>query len=69
MSIDSYLLQVGYSNLDKIDEDLTGVSRNINQIAKRVNATDSIYAEDIRHIKKSQEEIWQLLKYILSQPP
>ena len=69
MAIDGYLLQVDYSNFDKIAENLTGVSRNINQIAKRVNATDNVYAEDMRQIKKSQEEIWQLLKSILSQLP
>ena len=69
MAIDGYLLQVDYSNFDKIAEDLTGISRNINQIAKRVNSTDNIYAEDMRQIKKSQEEIWQLLKSILSQLP
>ena len=69
MAIDGYILQVDYSNFDKISENLTGVSRNINQIAKRINATDNIYAEDMRQIKKSQEEIWQLLKSILSQLP
>ena len=69
MAIDGYLLQVDYSNFDNIAENLTGVSRNINQIAKRVNSTDNIYAEDMRQIKKSQEEIWQLLKSILSQLP
>lgn len=67
MAIDGYLLQVDYSCFDKIAEDLTGVSRNINQIAKRVNATDNVYAEDIRQIKRQMEEIWTLLKKILSQ--
>ena len=69
MAIDGYLLQVDYSCFDKIAEDLTGVSRNINQIAKRVNATDNVYAEDIRQIKRQMEEIWTLLKKILSQLP
>ena len=67
MAIDGYLLQVDYSCFDKIAEDLTGISRNINQIAKRVNATDNVYAEDIRQIKRQMEEIWTLLKKILSQ--
>jgi len=69
MAIDGYLLQVDYSCFDKIAEDLTGVSRNINQIAKRVNATDNVYAEDIRQIKRQIEDIWTLLKKILSQLP
>lgn len=69
MAIDGYLIQVDYSQFDKIGEQLTGVSRNINQIAKRINATDTVYAGDIREIKQKQEEIWQLLKSILSQLP
>ena len=69
MAIDGHLIQVDYSQFDKIGEQLTGVSRNINQIAKRINATDTIYAGDMQEIKQKQEEIWQLLKSILSQLP
>ena len=69
MAIDGRLIQVDYSQFDKIGEQLTGVSRNINQIAKRINATDTVYAGDMKEIKQKQEEIWQLLKSILSQLP
>lgn len=69
MAIDGHLIQVDYSQFDKIGEQLTGVSRNINQIAKRINATDTVYAGDMQEIKQKQEEIWQLLKSILSQLP
>lgn len=69
MAIDGHLIQVDYSQFDKIGEQLTGVSRNINQIAKRINATDTVYAGDMKEIKQKQEEIWQLLKSILSQLP
>ena len=58
---------VDYSQFDNISEQLTGVSRNINQIAKRINATDTVYAGDMREIKQKQEEIWQLLNSIESQ--
>lgn len=67
MAIDGMLIQVDYSQFDKIGKQLEGVSRNINQIAKRINATNSVYAGDIREIKQKQEEIWQLLKSIESQ--
>lgn len=69
MAIDGHLIQVDYSQFDKIGEQLSGVSRNINQIAKRINSTDTVYAGDMREIKQKQEEIWQLLKSILSQLP
>lgn len=67
MAIDGMLIQVDYSQFDKIAKDLEGVSRNINQIAKRINSTETIYAGDMRQISEKQEEIWQLLKSILSQ--
>ena len=60
---------VDISAVDKMCSDFSGVAKNINQIAKRVNSTDTIYAEDIRQIKRQQEEMWQLLKSILSKLP
>lgn len=66
MAVDGMLVQVDYSNFDKMVNDISGMTKNINQIAKRVNSTDYIYAGDIRQIKERQEEIWQLLKSTLS---
>ena len=62
-------LEEAYHFFDKALEDIHGVSKNINQIAKRINSTDNIYAEDMRQLKQKQEDIWQLLKSILSQLP
>lgn len=67
MAIDGMLVQVDYSQFDEIGKNIEGVSRNINQIAKRVNSTETIYAGDMRQILEKQEEIWQLLKSIESQ--
>ena len=69
MAIDGMLVQVDYSQFDEIGKQLEGVSRNINQIAKRINSTETVYAGDMRQILEKQEEIWQLLKSILSQLP
>ena len=38
---------------------------NINQIAKRVNETGSIYEEDIKEIQERLNKIWQLQRTIL----
>ena len=67
MALEGRIRQVDYSVFTDIGKSISGVSRNINQIAKRINATDNIYAEDMRQIKKTQEEIWQLLRSIESQ--
>ena len=66
MALEGRIIKVDYSVFNDIAESISGVSRNINQIAKRINATGNIYAEDIRQIKKTQEEIWQLLREIYS---
>ena len=63
LALDGYLLNVDMSCFDKALEDIHGVSKNINQIAKRINSTDNIYAEDMRQLKQKQEEIWQREKY------
>jgi hypothetical protein len=66
MAVDGMLIKVDYSNFDKMANDISGMTKNINQIAKRINSTETIYAGDIRQIKEKQEEIWQLLKSTLS---
>ncbi len=67
MALEGRIIKVDYSVFDDISKNIDGISRNINQIAKRVNATNNAYEEDMVQIKKRQEEVWQLLKSILSQ--
>ena len=69
ISMDGYMLNVDFSCFDGICNDINGASRNINQIAKRINSTESVYADDVAELQKKQEEIWRLLKSILSQLP
>ena len=38
---------------------------NVNQIARLVNATGNVYAEDIAEIKGALEEIWRLQRLSL----
>ena len=64
MALEGRIIKVDYSVFNDIGNSISGVSRNINQIAKRINATDNIYAEDMKQIKQKQDEIWQLLKSI-----
>jgi hypothetical protein len=44
---------------------LGNISSNINQIARRVNATGNVYNEDMEYIKQSQDDIWQQQREIL----
>ncbi|WP_295092134.1 plasmid mobilization relaxosome protein MobC [Ruminococcus sp.] len=67
MALEGRIINVDYSVFDEIAKSIDSISRNINQIAKRVNSTNKAYEEDIIQIKKRQEEVWQLLRSILSQ--
>ena len=69
MAIDGYILVVDRSDTKAYIRELQAVSRNINQIAKRANATGTVYEQDIEDIKKAVEEIWRLQRRtLLSQP-
>lgn len=66
MAIDGYIIYTDIKNIKQYIQELQAIGRNINQIAKRVNSTSSIYKEDIDEIKARLEEIWLLQRSILS---
>ncbi|MCF0261071.1 MAG: plasmid mobilization relaxosome protein MobC, partial [Erysipelotrichaceae bacterium] len=41
-------------------------SNNINQYARKANETGSIYKADVEDIKNRQEELWKMMKELLS---
>ncbi|MGO3751691.1 MAG: plasmid mobilization protein [Peptoniphilaceae bacterium] len=69
MMIDGQIFKIDMSDFREFGLLLSRTSTNINQIAKRVNTTNSIYKEDIEEIKEMMTEIWQLQKSILSNLP
>lgn len=65
MAIDGYIIYTDLSEIKEFQKELQAIGRNINQIAKRVNSTDSVYSTDIAEIKERLDEIWQLQRRIL----
>ena len=51
---------------DHVARELKGHNINVNQIARRVNSTGTVYAQDMEDIKGALAEIWRLQRYILS---
>lgn len=51
MLIDGYVVKIDYSDIKAMTAELRKIGTNINQIARRVNATGTIYAQDIEDIK------------------
>ena len=48
---------------------LGNISGNLNQIAKRVNTTNTIYKKDMEDIKELMDQIWQSQKSIVLKQP
>ena len=69
MLIDGYVIKIDYSDIKAITAELQKIGTNINQIARRVNATGTIYAQDIEDIKGVLNEIWLSQRSILSKAP
>ena len=69
IAIDGYIIQTDHSDIKGMTAEIQKIGVNINQIAKRVNATGTLYAQDIEDIKGAIAEIWQLQRSILSKAP
>ena len=55
-----------YSELKEINYNLRKIGVNINQIAKRINETNSIYQSDMEDIQRKVNEVWHILTFIQS---
>ena len=65
MAIDGYIIQVDTTDIKEMTRALSAIGRNINQIAKRVNAGGPTYQADMEEILERLEQIWQLQRHIL----
>ena len=52
IAIDGYIIQTDHSDIKAMTAEIQKIGVNINQIAKRVNATGSVYQEDIEEMKE-----------------
>jgi hypothetical protein len=65
IAIDGYIIQVDHADIKAMTAEIQKIGININQIAKRVNATGSVYQEDMEEIKEVLAEIWRLQRLSL----
>ncbi len=65
IAIDGYIVQVDHSDIKAMTAEIQKIGVNINQIARRVNSTGSVYQEDIDELKGALEEIWRLQRLSL----
>ena len=60
IAIDGYIIQIDQSDIKAMTAEIQKIGVNVNQIARRVNSTGSVYQEDIDEIKGVLNEIWRL---------
>ncbi|MDU3679704.1 MAG: plasmid mobilization relaxosome protein MobC [Flavonifractor plautii] len=65
MAIDGYVIYVDTADIKEMTKALGAIGRNINQIAKRVNAGGPAYQADMEEIRERLDQIWQLQRRIL----
>lgn len=65
MAIDGYVVKLELPELRDLISLLRRTSNNFNQIAKRVNATNRIYVDDIHEMKTLLEQLWQMNNKVL----
>jgi len=65
MCCDGYIVRLDLTDVKKMVQLLSNATNNLNQIAKRVNATGSVYESDIQDIRDRQEQLWEQTRAIL----
>ena len=66
MAIDGYIIYTDTTDIKEMTKALSAIGRNVNQIAKRLNAGGPVYQADIQELRERLDEIWQLQRRILS---
>ena len=66
MAIDGYIIYTDTADIKTFTAELSAIGRNINQIAKKLNAGGPAYQADMDEIRERLDQIWQLQRRILS---
>ena len=64
-AIDGRVIRIELDSVKEMVRLLSNATNNINQIAKRVNETRSIYAADMTDLSNRYEELWTQAREIL----
>ena len=64
-----FVYDIDYSDLRNYNTTLGKIGNNLNQIAKRMNATGNIYAADVKQVKERMKKVWDTQKAMLPKQP
>ena len=60
MAIDGYIIYTDTADIKAFTKELSAIGRNVNQIAKRINAGGPASQANMEEIRERLDEIWQL---------
>jgi hypothetical protein len=66
MAIDGYVIRMDMEDIRDMVTLLRRCSNNLNQYARRANETGSVYAQDIKDLRKRLDGLWDAATSILS---
>ena len=64
-----FVYDIDYSYLRDYNAALGNIGGNLNQIAKRMNATGNVYKADVKEVKELMKKVWETQKAMLSNQP
>lgn len=64
-----YVYDIDYSELREYNAALAKIGNNLNQIAKHMNTTGSVYKADVDEVKELMQKVWHTQKSMLSRQP
>ncbi len=64
-----YVYDIDYTELREYNSALAKIGNNLNQIAKRMNATGNVYEADVKEVKELMQKVWHTQKSMLSRQP
>ena len=66
MTLDGYIVKLDMDDINQMIHLLRNATNNLNQVAKKANATGSIDGADIADMQAKQDEILETVKEILA---
>ena len=64
-----FVYDIDYSYLRDYNVALGKIGGNLNQIAKRMNATGNVYKSDVAEVKELMKKVWDTQKSMLAKQP
>lgn len=59
MAVDGYIVQLDMRSVAELVKLLRSISSNVNQIARRCNSTNNLYAQDVEDLRRGCAAVWQ----------